>query len=611
MVPGAGPVPRRARHLIPAQLPRRGEAIAACAVIVVLVHLLFAQLAFVLAIVFAGISKVSRWRLAWLTVPAAAGLAWTLAIGPRAAGAGFAAGPAQILAYLSGGGHPLSRLLHPHGVFAGLGSWLPRQLPLALIAAAAEAALAGWLDWIHTDEWAVPPPRPGALAAVRGAMAGRAIHVGAMVTREGFALGVAPASGARVTLSWSEVAGGVLVTGAVAQEIAVTSLQVVHAALRRRKPVIAVDLSGDPAVAGALTAGCAATGTPLEVFGAAGGHYEPFRQAGPARRLAMTLALLGRDSPAVRTYLGAVFELIDEVPADSRTAVLDDVAHLLNPLALQARLGLVSAASPRRDRLAHAARAAARTAQADPEGLLTAARELTSVRGSPAGCWLSPAPGGIDLARVIRQRSAVLFSLDVPDIAALVRADILALGEDLRRIGVDGDGLIWLHGWSAAPAEALARLITSGTAAGLPLLVTTTSPAAAADLAEQVNTVVIHRLADAAAAGRLAARTGSRLVPSASPPAGPGASAPRGKHSPPLVPAMASGPATALVPAGTVPAQAVSPGEAEFVSRPAVPARTLVSLRPGQFVLAVHTPRYRLTELGRAVRARLPRGAGR
>ena len=111
VVPGAGSMPRRARHLIPTQLPRRGEVVAAFAVLVLLSHLLFAQLTLVLAAAFVAVSKTTRWRLWWLAAPAAAGLAWTLAIGPRAAAAGFAAGPAQILAYL-GGGHPLNRLLH-------------------------------------------------------------------------------------------------------------------------------------------------------------------------------------------------------------------------------------------------------------------------------------------------------------------------------------------------------------------------------------------------------------------------------------------------------------------------------------------------------------------
>jgi hypothetical protein len=59
---------------------------AAFAVLVVLAHLLFAQLTFVLAAVFAAVGRTTRCRLWWLAVPAAAGLAWTLAIGRRPPG---------------------------------------------------------------------------------------------------------------------------------------------------------------------------------------------------------------------------------------------------------------------------------------------------------------------------------------------------------------------------------------------------------------------------------------------------------------------------------------------------------------------------------------------
>ena len=345
-------MPRRARHLIPTQLPRRGEVVAAFAVLVLLAHLLFAQLTFVLAVVFAAVSKTSRWRLWWLAVPAAAGLGWTLAIGPRAAAAGLAAGPAQILAYL-GGGHPLNRLLHPRGAFAGVGGWLPRQFPLALIAAAAEAALVGWLDWVHTDEWAVRPPRPGALAAVRGALARRTTSAGVVVTRDGCVLGVAPGSGARVVLGWPEIAGGVLVTGADARTLAVSSLQVAHAALRRRKPLIVLDLTRDGGLAGVLGAACAATGTPL-------------------------------------------WEAVE----------------------------------------------------------------------AEDGRWLGPAPDETLLARVVRERSAALLSLRTQDVAAQVCAGILALGVDVRRIGADGDGLVWLYGYEPAPGGPLAGLAGSLVAGG-------------------------------------------------------------------------------------------------------------------------------------------------
>src|ERR1700748_436987 len=129
-------MPRRARYLVPRGLPRRDEVLAVCVVAVVLVHVLFAQLTILLAAAFYLITRVTRWRLSWLTVPAAAGLAWTGAVGPRAAAAGFTAGPAQIVGYLTASGHQADHLLHFTGAFAGLGHWLPRQLPLALLAGA-------------------------------------------------------------------------------------------------------------------------------------------------------------------------------------------------------------------------------------------------------------------------------------------------------------------------------------------------------------------------------------------------------------------------------------------------------------------------------------------
>jgi hypothetical protein len=574
VVPGAGSTPRRARHLIPTQLPHRGEVVAAFAVLVLMAHLLLAQLTFVLAVVFIAVSKTTRWRLWWLAIPAAAGLAWTLTIGPRAAAAGFTAGPAQILAYL-GGGHPLDRLSHPRGAFAGAGDWLPRQFPLALIAAAAEAALAGWLAWMHTDEWAVRPPRPGALAAVRGALARRTTSAGVVLTRDGCVLGVAPGSGARVVLGWPEIAGGVLVTGADARTLAVSSLQVAHAALRRRKPLIALDLTGEGALAGVLGAACAATGTPL----------------------------------------WAAVEAED-------------------------------------------------------------------------GRWLGQAPDEPLLARVIRERSAALLSLRTQDVAAQVCAGILALDQDVRRIGADGDGLVWLYGYEPAPDGALAglagSLVAGGTAAGLPVLVTTTSPRAVTELAGLVSVLLVHRLADPVAADILAARTGTKLVPAgwvsrewatAVPPAAvtgqaaafhPGAaispaagtqiaavtapaavipSAAAMGHAGYLPPPAAAWPGAVTQPGAAMwPAAAVQPGmavpsdgtmqaiagiqpavsvshvgagpqaasaalpAAGLVPVPAVPARALLSLGPAEFVLAVNSPRYRLVKLARAVPARLPRG---
>ena len=252
-----GSMPRRARHLIPAGLPHRRRVMAGCAVLIVLAHLLLAQLTLGLALVVhrdrpgqpvaAVVADRARrrrdWSGRWRSGPGAR--APDSPPGPRTSSATSAGG-----AWSAGSGRP-------SGPFAGAGSWLPRQLPIALIAGAAEAALIGWL------ELAADRRVGGSAAASRPGRGGRGplwpaalIRSGSVVTRDGCALGVARATGAVVELRWPEIAGGVLVAGADDQEVTVTSLQVVHAALRRRKPLIVIDVSADAAIARALTAAC-------------------------------------------------------------------------------------------------------------------------------------------------------------------------------------------------------------------------------------------------------------------------------------------------------------------------------------------------------------------
>src|SRR6202034_1219092 len=115
--------------------------------------------------------------------------------------------------------------LHLGPAFAGLSSWLPRQFPLALLAGPAEAGLASWLSWLHTDEWNMPPSRPGLFVVTRRAVAARSIRTGGVVTREGGCLGIAPGSGKRIALSWSEASYGVLACRATAQDVQTTSFQ--------------------------------------------------------------------------------------------------------------------------------------------------------------------------------------------------------------------------------------------------------------------------------------------------------------------------------------------------------------------------------------------------
>src|ERR1700677_3221344 len=202
-------MPRRARYLVPRGLPRRGELLAACAVVIIGVHVLFAQLTLVIAVACYLTGKATRWRTSWLLVPAAGGMGVMLLVGP--------------------GG--------------------------------------GW-------------------AGVRAAGV-RSMRAGRVVTRDGCCVGVAPASGSRVTVSWPELEGGALICGSAGPDLRNASLRVVQAALRRRKPVLAVDFTGDPGMPGQLTAACAAAGVPLQVLDLNSGasYYEPFRSGDPADRV--------------------------------------------------------------------------------------------------------------------------------------------------------------------------------------------------------------------------------------------------------------------------------------------------------------------------------------
>jgi hypothetical protein len=608
-------LPRRGRYLIPKATPRRAEAVAACATAIVIAHLLFAQLTIVLAVIFHGVTRATRWRPQWLLAPALAGAAWAVAIGPGRAVSGLLDGPRQVAAYLGGVGGDPARVLHLSVAMRGMGGWLPRQLPLALITGAAEAALAAWLSWLHTDEWRLPPARPGLIVAVRRLLTTHAVRAGGVVTADGGCLGVSVPTGTRATVSWSEAAGGVLCAGSPGSGTTTTSFQLVHAAIRRRKPVIAVDLAGDPSVAGWFAAVCAATNTPLHLFGPSGrGYYEPLRGGDPGRRAALITGMINWGGIADQyrrscgSYLNDLFAVLDAAPGDPRTPVIDEVLHLLNPAALRARAEHVPPYHPHRRAIADRIKVSASLMESDSQtGAVLAgalAGQLTELRASAIGRWLRPVrhtagadgrpPEGIDLSRVVRDRAVVLFSLDraahgpaAATIASLVAQDVVAICAELRGIGVDGDGLVWFDECGAVPAAVLTDLVERGSSSGLPAVLATTSMQPADRLADQVSAVVIHRITDPVTAERFARLTGEKLTPGE-----PGAGQ-----------VMTTGPA-----AGPAVSGRNGPGAADgttFVRRPMVSPEAVCTLADGEFVLAVKGPRRRLLPLGRTIPARL------
>jgi hypothetical protein len=576
--------PRAGRYLIRQDTPRRTQILAACAVLGLLVHLLFAQLTLVLAVLFHGTTRVSRWRPQWLAVPAVAGTLWTLAVGPASAVAGFTLGPGRVAAYLGGiGGHP-ARLVHLTGAYAGITGWLPRQFPLALVAASAEAAVAAWLGWLHTDEWNLPAYRRGLLSFCRRRYLSRSISAGGLVTRDGVCLGYDKVTGLRAAMSWPEAEGGVLCTGSPGSGVTTTSFQLMHAAIRRRKPVIAVDLDGSNRLADSLAAVCAATRTPLHMFPGAGRScYDPLRAGDPARRTSLVMGMVDWTGTAdacrrsCGAYLTDLFTVIDAAPGDPLAPMLDEIAGLLRPAALRARVEQVPAYHPRRQVLGERVNVSASLIEADPRITATLTEQLNELRASAFAGWLAPVPDGrTDLGRVIRERAVVLFSLDrsvhgraAVTMASLVAFDALALCAELRGIGAGGDGLIWFDQCDGLPPAALTELASRGGDAGMATVAATTAPDWAREMADLVNVLVLHRLGDPDTAERFAGYSGEKLVPA-------DGEEPLPRSVPP-----------------------------RFVSGPQVPARSLGRLGNGEHVLIVRRPQRRVVTLGLTVPARV------
>ena len=415
--------PRPSRHLIPPGTPRRGEVVAALTLRWIAAHLLLAQLTLLLAVAFGLIGRATRWRPAWLAVPAAAGLVWVLAIGPRAALAGFTAGPRQVLGYLAGDG----RLTRPGCAtwsrgYAGLAGWLPRQAPLALLAAAAEAAAAWWLRWLHRGDGASAPPRPGLAALARRQFTVWSVQKGGVVGRAGVVLGVDWPSGRPAEVPWRAAERGVLVAGGAARDGGLP----VRA---RGHPAAQAGARGRPGRATrawprrwppsarkpARRCTCSATARPGLLRPAARRRPGPERGpgAGHGRLGRGRQARPGAPAPATCTTCSRCWP---PRPAIRGSRCWTRSIHLLSPDALWARLRQVPPDHPRRA-------PAGRAGQDRRPSLLTAdpatgaflASELAGLRAAPLGRWLRPAAAAgedqISLAAAVRDRAVVLFSL--------------------------------------------------------------------------------------------------------------------------------------------------------------------------------------------------------
>jgi hypothetical protein len=366
--------------------------------------------------------------------------------------------------------------------------------------------------------------------AVRRQFTVARVRSGGVVSRTGACLGADVQTGRPAGISWRAAEGGVLVTGAVPEDVSVASFQLVHAAVRRRKPVVVVDLRGLGGLPGALAGICADAGAPLHVFGPAGqGCYEPWRGGDPGRKAALVMGMIdwglvaGHARRTCGAYLNDLFAVAAAAPGDPRVPVLDDVAALLGPAALRARMRQVPPYHPRRGPLGERVRVSASLLEADPATASFLAGELTGLRASALGRWLRPgapspskptvsrlspaqiSPAQISLSAVVRERAVAFFPLDqsrhgrpAQMIANLVALDLAAVFAGSQRLSMGGDGLAWFGDGAAIAAPALAQLIATGSEAGLATVVSTV-------VGSTVVSPVVGRAGPAPAAGQIAA----------------------------------------------------------------------------------------------------------
>ena len=591
---------RRPPYPAPRDASRHRELTAVLAVAVVLAHLLLAQLTLVLAAVMYVVDRVSRWRPQWLAVPAGFGLLWTLAIGPSRAGSGLTAGPRQVLAYLGAIGRYPGHVLRPFGAYAGLGHWLPEQFPLALILAAAEVLLLSYLRRRQAgrDAW-----RTGLVVAARRLLTTLALRSGGVVTRNGCCVGVDVATGRRAEISWPEAEGGVLCAGtALTAETALTagsglapgaglaaegglmagtgftasdglttqagpgtgtgagpaagpmpartvtggdgladsSFMLAHAAIRRRKPVIVIDLTGSRWLAEALAAACVGPGAPFALFSRAGpGYYEPLRGGDPARAAGLVMGMLDwadvgdQQRRSCAAYLTDALAVQAAAPGDRRTPVLDDLVRLMTPDGLRDRAALIPRYHPRREVLTDRAGVSASLLQADPATVTAPATQLSRLRASELGRWLRPGPpdaARISLGRTVRERGVTLLSLDRSGhgshgghgeyarmIAGLAVTDLLAVCGELQGMSVPGDSLVWINGCELLEQRVLAELIAQGQGAGMGVVLSTASAAAADRLVTEVNVLVARGPVDPVLVAKFMSRNGNGPAPAVTP----------------------------------------------------------------------------------------------
>ncbi len=488
-----------ARNAVGPDPARRADLTAALAVALVVVLLLAAQLTLALSICFVIAGRVSRWRPSWLAVPAVSGIAWVLAIGLRQAAGGYLAIAGKLIAGLTHGGALSVGLARLPGSFAAWPRWLPGQFPVALVAAAAIALALG-----RPKATQAASCRPGALVFLRSRYLAATLRRGELATADGCCLGVVGGTGRKAAVSWAEVAGGMLCTGAHQTLATSTGLDLAIAAIQHRKTVVVIDLVAQDALlaqGAALLAACADVAAPLHRFGQQSSHYDPLGDPSPARVTSLVMAMIDwagvphADQLFCANYLNAALSLI-AMTASTRSGLPDglltELVRLLEPGALQASLARLG----ERQATSLSGKVAELVSRVEGGCQAQLAARLAALDSSALGRWLRSAGTAISFGRCLDRREVAYFPLGelrhAGPVVMLARLAVADLVDNLARrsdAGVTADCLVWINGCEAIDSRQLRALLALGERTGTAVVLGTASGPVVAGLASEVNVV--------------------------------------------------------------------------------------------------------------------------
>jgi hypothetical protein len=320
--------------------------------------------------------------------------------------------------------------------------------------------------------------------------------------------------GRPVALGEDELSAHGLILGASGAGKTTTLVTILSDRIRRRLPVVAIDMKGSPTFARDLATAATAAGRPIKVWTLDGGaHWNPLAHGNPTELKDKLIATERFTEPhyqrAAERYVQTVLQVLGHAHS-GRAPALAEVVALMDPRRLAATLRGLDV--PIRDRVQDYIAGLTHDQLSAIRGLQTRLAVLTESDTAPY-LTVPAEPGGdraIDLREALRGPDVVVFSLNsskygklAAQIGTLVVQDLVAASGDRlieRSHGRSLDqAVIAIDEFSALGADHVIALLARGRESGMTVLVATQELAdlerAAAGLRDQVLGVTAVKIA--------------------------------------------------------------------------------------------------------------------